>query len=201
MFNILKRKESLPHVVFIHGANATSRSFNYIIERCGITDYSYLNYSSGEGFKHNLAAMREDLKDRKDFFIVAHSLGGIYSLFLQEEFNVKGVVSIATPFKGSRTAEWARMFVPYYKLFHDVGPRATPIVESLKTTIRVPWLQIVSTKGNVPWHFGENDGVVTLKSMTCRKDVEYEFVNYNHYEILISNEVADLVKDQLNKHC
>lgn len=197
MLNVFKRKPTLPHIVFIHGANASNRSFNYIKEHCGITDYTDLSYSSADGFFHNLAAMREDLKGMKNFYIVSHSLGGIYSLFLQEEFRVKGVVSISTPFKGSRTAEWARMFIPMYKLFYDVGPRSIPIVESLSIPIKCPWLQIVSTCGHVPWHFGENDGVVTLKSMTHRKDVEYEYLSYNHYEILIAKEVAELVEKRL----
>ena len=199
MFDVFKRKHTMPHVVFIHGANASSRSFNYVKEHCGITDFTDLSYNSADGFAHNLAAMREDLKGKKNFYIVAHSLGGIYSLYIQKEFPVKGVVSIATPFRGSRTAEWAKMFVPMYKLFHDVGPRATPIVDSLKISINCPWLQVVSTTGNVPWHWGENDGVVTLKSMTCRKDVEYEYMSYNHYEILIAKEVAELIQNRLTK--
>ena len=114
-------------------------------------------------------------------------------MYLQNEFKVKGVVSISTPFKGSRTADWAKMFVPMYKLFYDVGPRSAPIVDSLKIKVRCPWLQVVSTHGHVPWHFGENDGVVTLKSMTCRQDIDYEYVSYTHYEVLIAKEVADLI--------
>ena len=193
MLNVFKRKPATPHVVFIHGANASPRSFNYIKEHCGIDNFTDLSYNSADGFNHNLAAMREDLNGKQDFYIVSHSLGGIYSMYLQNEFKVKGVVSISTPFKGSRTADWAKMFVPMYKLFYDVGPRSTPIVDSLKIKVRCPWLQVVSTSGNVPWHFGENDGVVTLKSMTHRQDIDYEYVNYTHYEVLISKEVADLV--------
>ena len=197
MFDVFKRKHTMPHVVFIHGANASNRSFNYIKEHCGIDNFTDLSYNSADGFNHNLAAMQEDLKDKKDFYIVSHSLGGIYSLYLQDKFEVKGVISISTPFKGSRTAEWAKMFIPMYKLFYDVGPRSAPIVDSLKIQVKCPWLQIVSTAGNVPWHFGENDGVVTLKSMTTRQDVEYEYVGYNHYEVLISKEVAELVQKRL----
>lgn len=197
MLNVFRKKPAQPHVVFIHGANASPRSFNYIKDHCNISNFTDISYNSANGFNHNLAAMREDLKDKKDFYIVSHSLGGIYSLYLQNEFSVKGVVSISTPFKGSRTAEWAKMFVPLYRLFHDVGPRATPIVDSLKIKINCPWLQIVSTAGNVPWHFGENDGVVTLKSMTCRHDIEYEYVSYTHYEVLVAKEVADLVCNRI----
>lgn len=197
MFDVFKKKPKLPHVVFIHGANASSRSFNYVKEHCGITDFTDLSYNSADGFKHNLAGMREDLNGKNDFYIVSHSLGGIYSLYLQKEFDVQGVISISTPFKGSRTADWAKMFVPAYKLFYDVGPRSAPIVDSLKIKIKCPWLQVVSTTGNVPWHFGENDGVVTLKSMTARQDMEHEFVSYNHYEVLIAKEVAELIKNKL----
>lgn len=196
--NIFSKKKILPRVVFIHGANATNKSFNYIRDYCGITNYTYLNYNSADGFFHNLAAMREDLKDEKDFYIVAHSLGGIYAVYLQKEFDVKGVVSISTPFRGSRTADWAKMFVPFYKLFQDVGLRSTPILDSLKIPITIPWLQIVSTTGDVPWHFTKNDGVVTLRSMTWRNDMEIEYVDYNHYEVLIAQEVGDLIKSRIH---
>jgi len=197
MLDVFNSNKKLPHVVFIHGANATSRSFGFIKRFCDIKDYTNLSYQSSDGFKHNLAAMREDLNGKKDLFIVAHSLGGVYATYLQNEFTVREVISISTPFKGSRTADWARMFIPMYSLFHDVGIRSTPIVDALKIDIKIPWTQIVSTTGNVPWHFGENDGVVTLKSMTYRKDVSYEYVPYNHYEVLIADEVAQIVKNRL----
>jgi len=196
MFDVFKRNK-MPHIVFIHGANATTNSFNYIKEYCKFDNFTDLSYNSADGFAHNLAAMREDLKDKKNFYIIAHSLGGIYATFLQQDFPVTGVVSISTPFKGSRTAEWAKMILPVYKLFYDVGPRDKPIMDALRTKINCPWLQLVSTKGHVPWHFGENDGVVTLKSMTWRKDIEYEYINANHYEILISDEVAKIVKQRI----
>ena len=198
MFNVFSKKKQLPHVVFIHGANATSRSFNYIRNFCNITDYSNLNYNSADGFAHNLAAMREDLKSKENFHIIAHSLGGIYATYIQNEFKVKSVVSISTPFRGSRTADWAKMFVPMYKLFHDVGPKSKPVLDALDIDIKVPWLQIVSTSGHVPWHFSDNDGVVTLKSMTHRRDMDIEYVDYNHYEVLIADEVAKLIKDRLD---
>ena len=199
MINVFAKKKKRPHIVFIHGANATNRSFNYIRWRCDINDdYTNLNYNSSDGFAHNLAAMREDLKDKKDFVIIAHSLGGIYATYIQNEFKVKSVISISTPFRGSRTADWAKMFVPMYSLFHDVGLKSKPIVDALDIDIKVPWLQIVSTTGNVPWHFSKNDSVVTLRSMTWRKDMDIEYVDYNHYEVLISDEVAKLIKNRID---
>lgn len=196
LFNITKK---LPHIVFIHGANASSNSFNYIKNYCNITDYTDINYNSADGFSKNLTIIKEELQNKKDFYIISHSLGGIYAIYLQKELQVKGVISISTPFRGSRTADWAKMFVPMYKLFHDIGPRSDVIVDSLKINITCPWLQIVSTTGNVPWHGSKNDGVVTLKSMTHRKDIEYEYVSHNHYEVLVAKEVALLIENRLKQ--
>lgn len=58
-------------------------------------------------------------------------------------------------------------------------------------------MQIVTTVGDVPWLVGENDGVVTRSSMTCRDDVEYATVDRNHYEIVQSQRVVDYIKTHM----
>jgi pimeloyl-ACP methyl ester carboxylesterase len=80
------------NLVYIHGANATSESFNYIREHVG--QGLVVNYDSRNGFQHNLAAMKQELYDVKDMFFVAHSLGGIYALHLANHFlqQVRGAV-------------------------------------------------------------------------------------------------------------
>ena len=191
-----------PHIVFIHGANATSRSFSFIISELELSskDYTLVDYNSASGFYCNLASMKEQLKDLSDFFIIAHSLGGIYAEHLCKTFNVVGGVTLSTPYRGSRTADWAKMFVPQYKLFHDCGVNSAPIVEGLKIKLPEQWTQIVTTAGHVPWHWGENDGVVTVKSMTHRKEIEHHFFNFTHYEVLGSIEVVGIISKEL-KSC
>ena len=67
-------------IVYIHGASATSESFNYIREKLG--KGIDVNYDSRNGFENNLNDIAGQLKGVKDIAFVAHSLGGIYSLHL-----------------------------------------------------------------------------------------------------------------------
>jgi pimeloyl-ACP methyl ester carboxylesterase len=67
-------------LVYIHGASATSESFNYIRRKLG--KGIDINYDSRNGFENNLLDMQVQLKDYNDLVFIAHSLGGIYSLHL-----------------------------------------------------------------------------------------------------------------------
>jgi predicted alpha/beta hydrolase family esterase len=67
-------------LVYIHGASATSESFNYIRNKLG--SGIDINYDSRNGFENNLNDMIEQLKEVKDIAFVAHSLGGVYSLHI-----------------------------------------------------------------------------------------------------------------------
>ena len=113
--------------------------------------------------------------------------------------DVAGAVSISTPFAGSWTADWARFFVPTYQLFRDVGRRSIPIKESQNIKLTVDWTQIVSTKGNVPYHRGKNDGVCTIKSMKSRKDMELIEVPHTHFEVMCSDLVVKIILGRYQK--
>lgn len=187
-------------IVLIHGANASPRSFNYIIDRLNIVDPILPSYSSSNSFYSNLEEMKELIgKPKEPLFLIGHSLGGIYALHLYEHFKSKvvGAVTMATPYRGSRTADWAKMLVPHYHLFHDVGVHSKPIVDSLKIKVKIPWTQIVSTTGHVPWHVLDNDGVVTIASMTHRNDIEYVHLPVNHYEIVCEPATVEIIRSQI----
>ena len=182
--------------VYIHGATASERSFAFIQKSIRTKNPVYLNYNKEGYAKDNLAEMVAILDDTKGpFFIVAHSLGGVYATYLQQHFNsVKGVVSLATPFNGSELATWGSIFNPHYQLFKDISPNSEFIRYSRKIDIECPWMQVVTTVGDVPWIQGTNDGIVTRSSMTCRDDVEYTEVDRNHYEVVLSQRVVDVIK-------
>jgi pimeloyl-ACP methyl ester carboxylesterase len=183
--------------VCIHGANQTSLSFAYL--KSNLPDFSFIdvNYSSTVDFYTNLEKMVMNLPEDEPINIIGHSLGGIYALHLTKYLNVAQGVSISTPFRGSSTADWAKYIVPSYQLFRDVGRKSKPIVESLDIKLNIPWTQIVSTKGSVPYHSGPNDSVVTIASMTARDDVHYEYVDHNHYEVMCSTVVIEIIKNKL----
>jgi hypothetical protein len=44
-----------------------------------------------------------------------------------------------------------------------------------------------------------NDGVVTIASQKHHEDMELVEVAYNHYEVVLSDEVVRLVKERLKK--
>jgi pimeloyl-ACP methyl ester carboxylesterase len=175
--------------VLIHGANASSQSWNYIktfIKSNVVT----IDYTSSAGFHNNLADMKAIVDCIKEpVVLIGHSLGGIYAMHLAEHLGVKcrAAASISTPFGGSGLADWAKLMYPWYSLFKDVGYRSKPIVESKRIAagVTVPWLQIVTTKGNVPWIPANNDGVVTIKSQECIDTMQKVTLYSNHYEVLI----------------
>lgn len=192
----IKNNNSVP-VVWIHGANQSSTCWNYIREKCGFENEILIDYSSLDKFYTNLENMKSKIGTKKSVFLVGHSLGGIYALHLLNHCNIAGAVSVSTPFRGSSAADWAKYIVPQYQLFKDVGRRSKPIIEGHKTNITVPWTQIVSTTGTVPYLNGDNDGVCTIASMQYRdSDMKCVKVKATHYEVMVSDKVVDIILDR-----
>lgn len=183
--------------LYIHGANATSQSFNYIRQHVHGKDV-LIDYNSAMGFEHNLELMCEQIKDCQDMFIVAHSMGGIYALHLANKFpeKFKGAVTISTPYNGSSVAEIAKWVLPYYRLIHDIVPDSKTIRTTNSLAIMHPWTQVVTTAGHVPWLLYPNDGIVSIASMTSRNDFESVEVGLNHYEVMVSPITVKIIKDK-----
>lgn len=184
----------LPHVVWLHGANQTSLSFNYLKNQLPSWPSTFINYSSMNGFYNNLENIIEAVSNKGPVFVIGHSLGGIYALHLMKYVDVIGGVSVSTPFRGSSAADWAKYIVPGYPLFRDIGRKSRPVLEANEIEITVPWTQIVSTTGSVPYLKEPNDGVVTIASMEHRKNaMECVYVEHNHYEVMCSDTVAEII--------
>ena len=187
-------------VIWLHGANQSGLSFQYLRSLTCFKNELVIEYDTSHKFKDNLEMLSTDIaKVRGPYFMIGHSLGGLYALHLTKHVNVAGAVSISTPFAGSWTADWARFFVPKYQLFRDVGRRSTPIKEAQDIELSVDWTQIVSTKGNVPYHGGKNDGVCTIKSMKSRKDMELIEVPHTHFEVMCSDLVVKIILDRYKR--
>lgn len=184
------------NVIFIHGANQTSLSFKYLQTKTQFSKEIMINYSSMDKFYDNLDMITEQCQNRGPHFVIGHSMGGLYALHLTKYLQVVGGVSISTPFRGSSTADWAKYVVPSYPLFRDIGRKSDPIKKANEIELDIPWTQIVSTTGGVPYHNGPNDGVVTLASMTHRTDMEHIEVAHTHYETMCSDRVAEIIKQK-----
>lgn len=187
-------------IVYIHGASATSDSFNYIRDHIRRTDM-VLEYSSLNRFVDNLENMKQCLSDEQDIFFVAHSLGGIYALHLADHFTgrTRGAVTISTPYGGSREADVAKWFLPFNHLMRDIGPDAFPMRQARQITVPCPWANIVTVRGGSPFISEANDGVVTLESMRRHSGImDLIELNLNHYEVLLSRLTVNVIKKRLD---
>lgn len=191
-------------IVYIHGASATAESFTHI--RQYVRDHFeepdiMIEYKSSDGFDNNLAQMKGLLDDAERLFFISHSLGGIYSLYLANHYRdtTRGGVSLSTPYGGSVEADFARYFLPFNRLMRDIGPMSEPMREARYLAAPPNWTQVVTTAGQSPWISEQNDGVVTLKSMRARKDFELIEMALNHYEVVISDRVVDLILDKVKR--
>lgn len=188
-------KHTGPHIVWLHGANQTSLSFKYL--RSVLPDWpaTLVDYSSSNSFYDNLDLIVESVSDKGPLFVIGHSLGGLYAMHLTKHCNVVGGISISTPFRGSSAADWAKYIVPNYPLFRDVGKRSMPVIEANSIPLTIPWTQIISTSGSVPYMRLPNDGVVTVESMELRKhEMDCVYVENTHYEVMCSDDVANVIR-------
>jgi pimeloyl-ACP methyl ester carboxylesterase len=186
-------------LVYIHGASATSESFNYIRSKLG--QGIDINYDSRNGFENNLAEIMEQLKDVKDMAFIAHSLGGIYSLHIANAMpkQVLGAVTLSTPYGGAEVADYAKFFLPFSRLMRDIGPTSWAFKQASEIKIQHPWTNVVTVKGQSPFMLAHNDGVVTVASQKHHEDMELVEVDYNHYEVVLAEPVVAIIKERIKK--
>lgn len=187
------------NLVYIHGANATSESFNHIRDKLG--QGIDINYDSRNGFENNLKDMLVQLKNVKDIAFIAHSLGGIYALHIANAIpkQVLGAVTISTPYGGAEVADYAKYFLPFSRLMRDIGPSSWVMKQSDKIKIQHPWTNIVTVKGQSPFMHEPNDGVVSIVSQRHHKDMELIDLEYNHYEVVLSDQAIKIIQERTNK--
>ena len=186
-------------LVYIHGASATSESFNYIRSKLG--NGIDINYDSRNGFENNLEDIMAQLKSVKDIAFIAHSLGGIYSLHIANAMpkQVLGAVTLSTPYGGAEVADYAKYFLPFSRLMRDIGPNSWAFKQADKIKIQHPWTNVVTVKGQSPFMLAHNDGVVTVSSQKHHEDMELIEVDYNHYEVVLAEPVVGIIKERVNK--
>ena len=185
-------------LVYIHGANATPDSFNYL-RKCINEPDRTLSYSCSNSFVDNLRDMHDQLSNETQVTFIAHSLGGVYAWYLADLLGKKCIqgITMSTPYGGSKAANSLRYMAPGSVLFKDIATDS-PIIRGVKKIQNPqPWCNIVSTLGHNPWIPEPNDGVVTRYSMRAIKNMFYFDVATNHYEILLNDQVVEIIKRRL----
>ena len=186
-------------LVYIHGANATANSFNFLRPQLG--DGMVLSYDSRNGFRNNLEKLRSQLNGYDDITFIAHSLGGVYALHLADQMpnRVRQGITMSTPYGGHYVALVAKMMMPFEQLLYDIGPSSWPMDSLRSISLRWPWTNIVTVNGNVPWLHSPNDGVVTIESQRHRMDMELIEVELNHYEVMLSPLSVEIIRQKMSQ--
>ena len=194
---VLHLVQRMLKLVYIHGASATSESFNYIRTKLG--DGISITYDSRNGFKQNLENMRTELRPFDNLFFVAHSLGGIYALHLANAIpaQVLGAVTLSTPYGGAEVADVAKYFLPFSRLMRDIGPSSWAMQQAHNIKLQHPWTNVVTVKGQSPFIIEPNDGVVTISSQRYHKGMELVEVDFNHYEVVLSEQVIEVIQERI----
>ena len=146
--------------------------------------------------------MKQVISKYNNIVFVCHSLGGIYALHLANEFpeKIKSAITLSTPYGGAEVADYAKYFLPFSRLLRDIGPSSWPMTTAKDIKVKHPWVNIVTTAGRSPWMTVPNDGVVTISSMKKHsEDMDIIEVDVNHYEVLVSTKVAEIIKKKLKE--
>lgn len=174
--------------ITIHGAHATSDSWNAIRPHLG--DTLDLAYDVAEGFDAIASRLIAQLKAVEGpLGLIAHSQGGNIALAIADKLGdrVRGVVSLCSPFAGSVAAAFLPFIVPLYhpQLMRDIHPHSKPISRGHDIKIKCPWTQVVAT----------DDRVVSRQSAESRaQDMTIHRVRTTHHEVLLSAEALDVIK-------
>ena len=189
-------------IIFIHGANSSSVSFNYLKSRIqqhykvGLVDYD-----SSRPITEVVPDIYRQIVNYSfncPLFLVGHSLGGIMATLLSywnveddNELNIVGNVCLSTPFAGSKAANYLRWLYPAYGLFDNVATTNPWMKLIADKGALVPTLAVITDGGDTPLITEPNDGVVGVKSQMSLKNADYVKFHLNHFEVLLSEEVGN----------
>jgi pimeloyl-ACP methyl ester carboxylesterase len=185
----------MKQIWYIHGANETPTCFNYIKSELPEHKAIDLEYNCHAPIVSTVAQIIKTLPKHTELNFVTHSLGGLIAVALSYYHPVQKIVSLASPFGGSESANYLRFMFPTYGLFKNVATVNPLIQEISKRGVSVPTLNVVATTGYNPLSAARNDGVITIESQRKLKGATHVEVLHNHFEILLADEVVSLIEN------
>jgi len=188
-----------PFILFIHGASSSPLSFNYIKQNLPEHNGLDFAYDSNDDIEDIIPRLIQVLQlSPKKLCVIAHSLGGViatsasYSDVL-EALNIQlKLITISSPFSGSKAATYLKFLFPGYGLFGNVSTTNPVILGIQNEGAKWPTLNIISTGGDSPLLKEPNDGVISVSSQISLKKCTQKVHRINHFETLLS---LDIIKD------
>jgi pimeloyl-ACP methyl ester carboxylesterase len=198
-------------IFYVHGAHASDQSFNYI-------RYSLHGEFADQTFSYDLrSATAEEIAARlleeiieaveknkiKKLILVGHSFGGVLavrSANMLKKLNKKlrvELITLSTPFAGSKIATFIRWFNPGSKFLSNISAHDSFIKEFKVEKLPYRTTVFVTTAGDVGWIPEANDGIVTVlsqKHFESDPKATYHVVNVNHFEILLNVLVINVIR-------
>lgn len=187
------------NIIFIHGASSSPISFNYIKQNLPEHNGLDFAYDSNEDIEDIVARLVQTFRVcDKEIFIIAHSLGGVIataaSYDLAKDYNLK-LVTISSPFGGSKAATYLKFLFPGYGLFGNVSTTNPVILGIQNEGAKWPTLNVISTSGDSPLLKEANDGVITVSSQLSLKGCYQRLHRINHFEALLSDSIIKDIKE------
>lgn len=196
--------ENKQKIIYIHGANSSPLSFNYISFNLPNFDPIYIQYDTHWKVEDTVSEIIEANleKETEKVVLVGHSLGGIIAALISQKIpeKVDKLVTLSTPFLGSKSADYLKWIIPHYLLFRQISTKNKLLAELKSKGAVVPTLNI-ATHGVQSPLFGNkaSDGVITLftqMGFPRAKNVQFKL---NHFEVLLSNDVLEEIQSFLDK--
>lgn len=185
-------------IIFVHGAGATPRSFNYVRAQLGDTGHDHYDFAYDTNAPCRLAidALKALIASVSGpVYLVGHSLGGVVSVNAAYEATaVRGVVTLSSPLGGVPAAQYLR-WIFTSTLLDELSPYSSNIRNTLSRQPSCPVRSIVTFGNGLPFSKEESDGVVPTASQSALAYAEKIRVNTNHFEVLLSDEVVGLIRD------
>jgi pimeloyl-ACP methyl ester carboxylesterase len=179
-------------ICYIHGAGATERSFVWLERNLPKHESIFFNYTVDDSLLKSITNLNKLTETTQPDIVIGHSLGGIMAFGCVTE-SVKKIVSLCAPFGGVRYAEFMYMF-SLEQMYYDLRSNG-PILKAIRNKpISKENLVIVGTSG-LPFTNEPNDGVVTVASQMALPDANYMSIDLNHFEVLMSKEISEIITD------
>lgn len=184
-------------IFYIHGANCTPDSFNYLISGMPSElsfDYTMYDARTSDLLDIIFRIKHDVLENEEPVHLVGHSLGGVIAAVLAHELpeHIRSVTTIAAPFHGVEVPLFLRMLNWYDTFTQNIVPTNGCYAESRKPST-VPLHIIKTYGGNNPLLGYRNDGVVSLDSQAHDFADRTSEVPWNHFEVLMHPSIRNAI--------
>lgn len=179
---------------YVHGAGASERSFVWLRQQLPDHTAHFFTYDTTQPISAIIERCSNEVGNHA--VLIGHSLGGIIAAICACRSKVSKLVTLCTPFGGLRQADLISFFRSD-PLIHDLRPYSKVLTNLRDAYLPTPHLSIVGTQG-LPFLLESNDGVVTVASQMALHGPRYEAFPLNHFEMLLSDDVAALISDFLS---